>query len=197
MANYKNAYKDNHVDFEISSIRYENDFEKSSLSEEDSELRTLKKQIQSLKEKEEERDVDFSAAIAQVKQEIEDITGDYESTPRASIAFTYSAPAISVDSSARFNTQKIIGGSTVRQKIGEDPLEIKINGVCKESVAIRLDTLRDAKSAILLSNRFSGGSVEVQFASVSTSPLDDGGAVAMTGDEFLYTYTISAVEITV
>jgi len=144
---YKNSYENNHVEFEITDINYED---------------------------------------------------DATETPDP-ISFTYTAPAIAVDTAARFATHKIVGGSTVRQKIGEDPIEVSIDGVCKESVAREMDNLRDAEFGQILSNRLPGGSLDVHFASVSSSPLDDGGAVAMTDQdgEFLYTFTISAVEVVV
>jgi hypothetical protein len=111
--------------------------------------------------------------------------------------FEYKAPAISVDTAGRFVKHDIIGGSTVRQKIGEDPIEVSIKGVCREPVARRLDQLRNAKYGTILSKRLPDESLRVQFASTTTSPLDDGGAVALTDDdgEFLYTYTLSTVEI--
>jgi len=141
----KDAYSNNHVDFEISSLTWEED----------------------------------------------------ATTTFGSIEFEYSAPAISVDSSGRFVKHEIIGGMTVRQKIGENPINVDISGVCKESIAKKLDGLRNAKYGKIFSNRLPGESLTVQFASVSTSPLEDGGAVALTdsSSEFLYQYTISAVEI--
>jgi len=191
---YETAYQENHVDFEISNIQYEDDFQQGSLSEEQSEIKNLQSQIEALEKREEENDVDLTATKAQIRSEIEEVGG---TTSGTSIQFEYDAPAISVDSAGRFTSHEIIGGSTVRQKIGEEPLEITVDGVCKEPIAVQLDTLRDAKSGVLLSNRFSGGSVEVQFASVSTPPLEDSGAVAMKDNEFLYNYTISAIEVSV
>lgn len=145
---YKEAYEENHIDFEISSIVYEDDKE-----------------------------------------------GDRPDP----ITFEYSAPNIGVDSSGRFVEHDIVGGDTVRQKIGEDPVEIDISGVCKEPTARQLDGLRDAKYGDIFSNRLTGGSYTVHFASVSTDPMDDGGAVAMTDSrgEFLYNFNLSTVEIDV
>lgn len=127
---------------------------------------------------------------------------DYETDAREQtdpITFEYPAPAISVDGSGRFATHEIIGGSTVRQKIGEDPIEVSINGICKESTARQLDNLRDAASGTIYSNRLPGGSLDVQFASMSTSPMSDSGAVDLTDtdSEFLYTYTLECVEVLV
>lgn len=129
---------------------------------------------------------------------------DVQETP-ATIEPEYGSPAISVDSSARFATHEIIGGKTVRQKIGEDPVEVDIGGVCKESVARQFDSLRNAKYGSIHSKRFTGDSMTVNFASVSTSPMEDGGAVDLsdsTGNnsntpQLLYTYDLSCVEVKV
>jgi hypothetical protein len=145
MSEFKDAYDNNHVDFEIGSISYEDD------------------------------------AV---------------STPDP-IQFEYTAPEVSVDSAGRFAVHEIIGGATVRQKIGEEPVEVDIGGVCTESVAKELDGLRDAKFGTIYSNRLVGGSMQVHFASISTSPLESGGAVAMDNDEFLYTFDMSCVEVVV
>lgn len=115
------------------------------------------------------------------------------------ISFVYERPSISVDTAGRFATHKIVGGSTVRQKIGEDPVQVAVSGVCREPVARQLDGLRDAKWGTIYSNRLVGGSLDVHFGSMSTSPLDDGGAVAMTDEdaEFLYAFDLSCVEVVV
>ena len=118
-----------------------------------------------------------------------------------SIEPEYRSPAIAVDSAGRFVTHEIIGGKTVRQKIGEDPIEISIDGVCKESTARDLDLLRDAKYGTVRANRLPFSGIRVHFASISTEPFDDAGAVGLSNEspttesEFLYTYTIECVEL--
>lgn len=116
-----------------------------------------------------------------------------------SIEFEYSAPNVSVDSAGRFAVHDIIGGTTVRQKVGEEPVEVDINGVCREETARELDSLRNAKYGAIFSKRLVGGSMAVQFASISTSPLEDGGAVAISDEDgsFLYEFDIAAVEVSV
>jgi hypothetical protein len=145
---YKNAFNENHVDFQIADIAYED---------------------------------------------------DAEGNRPDPIEFRYTAPNITVDSAGRFATHKIIGGTTVRQKIGEDPIEVEIEGVCTETVARQLDGLRDAEFGTIFSERLVGGSLDVHFASSNTSPLEDGGAVAMSDSsgEFLYSFTLSTVEVNV
>lgn len=146
MPSYQDAYKNNHANFEISSITYEEDAEQTT----------------------------------------------------DPIEFKYPAPNISVDTAGRFATHKIIGGSTVRQKIGEEPIEVSVEGVCEEPTARALDGLRDAEFGTIYSKRLVGGSLTVHFASVSTSPLEDGGAAALSGDgEFLYSFDLACVEVIV
>lgn len=106
----------------------------------------------------------------------------------------YDNPNISVDSSARFSVHEIIGGTTVRQKIGEEPTEVNIEGVCTEQVAVRIDQLRRAFVVTLLSDRIPNG-IRAQVASASTEPLEDGGAANMDRGEFLYEFNINLVEI--
>ena len=114
------------------------------------------------------------------------------------IEFKYPAPNISVDAAGRFAKHEIIGGSTVRQKIGEDPVEVAVEGVCEEPTARALDGLRDAEFGTIYSNRLVGGSLDVHFASISTSPMESGGAAALTEDgEFLYSFDLSCVEVVV
>ena len=114
------------------------------------------------------------------------------------IEFRYAAPSVAVDTSGRFVTHEIIGGSTVRQKVGEEPIEVSVKGVCTEDTAVDIDGLRDAKNGTIYSDRLRGGSLDVQFASASTSPLEDGGAVSLSDDDkFLYTFQLECVEVTI
>lgn len=106
----------------------------------------------------------------------------------------YDNPNISVDSSARFSVHEIIGGTTVRQKIGEEPTEVNIEGVCTEEVAVQIDQLRRAFVVTLLSDRIPNG-IRAQVASASTEPLEDGGAANMDRGEFLYEFNINLVEV--
>lgn len=106
----------------------------------------------------------------------------------------YDNPNISVDAAARFAVHEIIGGSTVRQKIGEEPTEVQIEGVCTEDVAQDVDALRKAKNATLISDRINS-SMRCQIASTSTSPLADGGAADADSGDFLYEFNINMVEI--
>lgn len=115
-------------------------------------------------------------------------------------------PTVAIDGSGRFAKHEIIGGATVRQKIGEDPLNISINGVCNEEQANVIDALRNAKNGRIFSTRLpgstdasgssrSGGSLLVQFGSTSTEPITDGGAANFETGELLYTFTINAIEV--
>jgi hypothetical protein len=112
------------------------------------------------------------------------------------IEFEYKNPAIAIDSAGRFKKHEIIGGKTVRQKTGEEPLEISISGVCKQDTAKKIDSLRDAKEGKLSSDRFYNSSIRVHFASGSTTPLEEGGAAELKSGEFLYTFSLNCVEVT-
>lgn len=101
-------------------------------------------------------------------------------------------PDISVDTSGRFITHEIIGGVSVRQKLGEDPVEISVRGVCDENTASQIDKLRNAKEANFISDRIS---MVVQVASTSTEPMEQGGAADMDTGKLLYTYRMNLVGI--
>lgn len=132
---------------------------------------------------------------------ITDITADSEQNVDIEdneVVFTpYNNPDVSADTSSRFAVHEIIGGKTVRQKIGEDPMEIEIDGVCTEDVAGDVDELRNAKLVTLISDRFNSGGLRCQVASSSTNPLSAGGAADMDGGDMLYSYTINLVEVDV
>lgn len=106
----------------------------------------------------------------------------------------YGNPTISVDSSARFAVHDILGGTTVRQKIGEKPREITVQGVCTEPVVRKVNQLNKAK-LVSLNSDVIGDVVRCQVASTSTDPIEDGGAADMDGGEFLYDFSISLVEV--
>jgi len=111
--------------------------------------------------------------------------------------FEYSNPKISIDGAGRFVKHEIIGGATVRQKVGEDPINISINGVCKRTKANQIDSLRDAKSGKIYSDRLPGDndSFRVQFGSTMTEPIDDGGAADITDGKYLYSFQINCIEV--
>lgn len=111
------------------------------------------------------------------------------------INFEYTNPAISINTGGRFIKHGIIGGATVRQRIGDEPLEIDITGVCIEQTARQIALLRNAKYVILYSGHLPVGSIRAQIVSISTDPFEEGGAVKLGEDEFLYSYTLNAVEI--
>lgn len=119
----------------------------------------------------------------------------------------FSNPSVAIDGAGRFAKHEIIGGATVRQKVGEDPLNISIDGVCDERTANRIDGLRNVKKATIISSRLpgsqreggnssGGASMTVQFGSTSTEPLGDGGVADLETGELLYSYSIEAIEVT-
>jgi hypothetical protein len=111
-------------------------------------------------------------------------------------------PMIAIDSSSRFATHEIIGGGVVRQKIGQDPLEVTINGVCFAETAKKIDALRYATYGRIYSDRFPNGVpgenssfLDVHFASASTEPLVEGDAINIEKKKRLYSYTLNCVEV--
>lgn len=111
------------------------------------------------------------------------------------IDFEYRNPAIGIDTGSNYVKHDIIGGATVRQRIGDKPLDISIGGVCTEGTARQLEQLRNADAATLLSERFPQNSVRVHIASLSTNPMEDGGAADIQSGEFLYSFDLNCVEI--
>jgi len=121
-----------------------------------------------------------------------------ESDGRYNISFEdYPNPTVSIDTAGRFAKHEIIGGTTVRQKIGEDPINLSINGVCKRRTANQIDALRDAKNGKIISDRLPGGNdgLRVQFGSTSTEPMTDGGSADITDGKYLYSFTINVIEV--
>lgn len=115
------------------------------------------------------------------------------SPPPSSIDFTpRENPDITVDASGRFATHEIIGGITVRQKIGKEPEQISVRGICDEGTARAIDLLSNAKRGVFVSDRITA---EVQFASMNTSPVSEGGAVDMKNADMLYEYRLNLVSV--
>lgn len=108
------------------------------------------------------------------------------------ISFKYDQPDISVDTSNRFIEHQPVGGVTVRQKVGEDPAEVNVNGVCTTEEANQIDQLRFEDVVMFTSHRVS--SMQVQVASTSTEPFSEGGAVDRDG-EFTHRFSIKLVEV--
>lgn len=113
------------------------------------------------------------------------------------ISFNYPNPTVAIDTAGRFAKHEIIGGATVRQKIGEDPINVSISGTCKRRTANQIDSLRDAKHGKIYSDRLPGANdaLRVQFGSTSTEPMTDGGAADLTDGRYLYSYQINCIEV--
>jgi hypothetical protein len=127
--------------------------------------------------------------------EIVDIEGTETGPTPDEIQFQYTNPAIGIDTGSTFVVHDIIGGATVRQRIGDQPLEISVDGVCTEETAKQIELLRNANSVTLFSDRFNGDSVTVHIASLNTDPLEEGGAGDIKTGEFLYSFSLNCVEI--
>jgi hypothetical protein len=101
-------------------------------------------------------------------------------------------PDINVDTAGQFAKHDIVGGGIVRQKIGYEPYNITVKGVCDEETAKQIDLLRGAKQGTLISDR---KTQTVQFASMSTQVLSSGGAVDADTGDYLYQYTLNLVSV--
>lgn len=107
------------------------------------------------------------------------------------VYFKYNQPNVSVSTSARYVEHEVIGDTVVRQKIGESPDEISIEGICTEGEVGLIDDLIYEEEVTVVSNRWEG---VAQVTSTSTNPLDDGGAIDPDG-QWTHTFTIELVGI--
>lgn len=133
----------------------------------------------------------FDGRTPVVIDEIE-YTGSEIAYPETIEFDSYDNPDIDISVSGRFATHEIIGGITVRQKIGRDPVEISVNGVCSEDTAKQIDTLRRATTARFISER---KTMVVQIASASSQPLEKGGAADLDTGDYLYSYNLNLIGI--
>ncbi len=87
------------------------------------------------------------------------VNDDGEAIEEGNISFQYARPEISIDNKTRYVTHDIIGGKTVRQKIGEEPREVSISGIVTEETATQLDKLRDANTGRIKCDRLPSGTM--------------------------------------
>jgi hypothetical protein len=107
----------------------------------------------------------------------------------------YGNPDVSVTAGSRYATHDIIGATTVRQKLGEEPREIEVSGVCTEPVAQQVNRLHRAELCSLNSDVVAGELIRCQIPSTSTNPLESGGSADMDGGKFLYDFNINLIEV--
>lgn len=110
---------------------------------------------------------------------------------QSTIELKYNQPDISVSTGIRFIEHDIIGGITLRQRVGEEPVEVSVSGICTTTEARLIDELRFEDVVTITSNRVS--SMRVQIDSTSTKPLTEGGAFDE-DDEWTHTFSIEFVE---
>jgi hypothetical protein len=117
--------------------------------------------------------------------------------PELKLNERYNRPRVAIDTAARFVEHEIIGAKKVRQRVGSDPIELSINGVCQRPRANEIDQLHRVETAQLQSERLpqNNSKIPVHIASATTEPLEDGGAADARTGELLYTFTINAVEV--
>lgn len=137
----------------------------------------------------------FSAEWVEWRKSV--IRGEFEAQQQIkeqgpnSIALTYGQPNVSVSTQNRFAEFETIGGPIIRQKLGEGRTEINIDGVCTTLEASLIDALKVERTVRIISNRFEGN---VDVASASTDPLEDGGAMNLDGN-FTHSFGLSLVEV--
>lgn len=107
------------------------------------------------------------------------------------ISFKYSQPNVSVSSKARYVEHEVIGDTVVRQKMGNSPDNISIDGVCTAEEANQIDQLTFEEEVTVVSNRWEG---VAQVASTNTDPFDDGGAIDPDG-EWTHNFSIELVGV--
>lgn len=107
--------------------------------------------------------------------------------------FAYNNPDISVQTAGRFVTHEVVGGVTVRQKVGEDPVEIEIKGACTTEEANFIDSLHVNDVVSLSSHRYDAATAQV--ASSSTNPFEEGGAVSPRMGTWTHTFSVNLVEV--
>lgn len=120
-----------------------------------------------------------------------------DGNPQLKLNERYNRPRVAIDTAARFVEHEIIGAKKVRQRVGSDPIELSINGVCQRPRANEIDQLHRVETATLQSERLpqQKSKIPVHIASTTTEPLEDGGAADAKTGELLYTFTINAVEV--
>lgn len=112
----------------------------------------------------------------------------------------YDQPNVSISSQARYVEHEVIGGMTVRQKVGEEPKQIAVDGLCLEDVASDFEDLHEEDFVTFTHHILGGageaGSMNCQVESVDIDPFTDGGGVATNSDEseMVYQYSITLVE---
>ena len=112
----------------------------------------------------------------------------------------YDQPDVSISSQGRYVEHEVIGGMTVRQKVGEEPKQISVTGLCLEDTASDFEDLH-REDFITFTHHILGGageagSMNFQVESVDIDPFSSGGGVATSGDEteMVYQYNITLVE---
>ena len=76
------------------------------------------------------------------------------------IPLEYEQPNVSISSQARYVEHEVIGGMTVRQKVGEEPKQIAIDGICLEDTASSFQDLHE-EDFVTFTHHILGGSGEV------------------------------------
>jgi hypothetical protein len=107
------------------------------------------------------------------------------------VTLLYDQPNVSVSTTNRFVEHETIDGPVIRQKIGRGQKTISLEGVCTTPEATLLDNFINEDQIFVKSHRYEG---EVTIESVSTNPLEDGGAINLEGN-FTHEFGLELIEI--
>lgn len=180
----KESYKD-FIRFEIGNIVWDDDYDPQRGEEApEPEVRTFVS-----------RDEPGAGGLEEDTRTVNQEAIDRFEESAFKITFEYANPSVGIDVGANFVKHDIIGGPTVRQKIGTKPMQISVKGIAKQQTAQSLELLRNAKEGTLISDRFAKDAVTVHIVSITTDPMDDGGAADLNDGEFLYTFSLECVEL--
>jgi len=107
------------------------------------------------------------------------------------ITFVYDQPNVSVSTTNRFVEHETVDGPIIRQKVGRGKKNITIEGVCTTAEAILLDNFVNEDEIYVDSHRYEG---DVSIQGISTSPLEDGGAMNLDG-KYTHDFGLELTEI--
>lgn len=119
--------------------------------------------------------------------------------------FVYEQPDISLSTGARYVEHDLIGGATVRQRMGEEAVKVDMTGLCTEDEANLIDRLHNAQYVELISYRTKDIDVSLfHVETADTEPFDSGGGFRVKDDRaetddsevgMVYDFSVSLTEL--
>jgi len=107
------------------------------------------------------------------------------------VKFIYDQPNVSVSTTNRFVEHETVDGPVIRQRVGTGKKNVTLEGVCTTAEASLLDNFVNEDQIYVKSNRYEGN---VSIQSISTSPLEDGGAMNLDG-KYTHDFGLELTEI--